>query len=353
MPFRHLTASSAIVPIPSERRSSGHASRTPAVSASVGLVRIGPMELRELRYFVAVAEMQSFSRASSRLGVAQPTLSRQIRGMETELRTPLFYRDGRGVRLTDAGRRLRDSIVPLIRQLDDVCEEIAETGGHPRGEVRIGVPPSVGGTIAAGLVQRFLAEAPDARIRLREGFSGTLLEWVEAGSIDVGILYDARRQPNMLVTPVLVEDLFVIGPAGENAPNDDTPTPLAALDGEKLMLPGKGNGLRRVVDAAIERAGIAIDVAAEVDSTAVLKQLVEKRLTRTILPFGAVHREVFEGRLVAARLVEPEVRAKLVMVTALNRPITRATRLLMDIVRQEFGRCVAEGALRGQTTDLD
>ncbi|HUH48585.1 MAG TPA: LysR family transcriptional regulator, partial [Mycoplana sp.] len=151
------------------------------------------MDLRKLRYFLVVAETNSISRASSKLGIAQPTLSRQMQLLEQELKCLLFYRDGRGVQLTVAGKKLCAVLKPMIGDLDQVCAEILEESGAPSGIVRFGIPPSIGSTIAAPLALRFQVECPDVRLQVVEGFSGNLLEWIEDGAIDLGILYDARR----------------------------------------------------------------------------------------------------------------------------------------------------------------
>jgi LysR family nitrogen assimilation transcriptional regulator len=307
------------------------------------------MELLELRYFVEVAEAGSFSRASVRLGIAQPALSRQVQKLERELNNDLFYRHGRGVTLTAAGGRLHDVVKPLLRQLIDIKEELVEEGGQPSGTVVFGVPPSIGSTLAAPLSRAFREACPGARLQVKEAFSSTLLEWVESGRLDLAVLYDARRSRNLTVTPLLLEDLFLI-----EAPNSASaePATLQDLGALTLVLPGPENGLRRVVDMAANRAGGSLTVAMELDSVAALRQLVEGGAGATILPFGAVHREVREGRLTARPIGLERMQAMLVTATPLRRPVTKATRVLMRLVQAEVKRCVASGVLRGRTSKL-
>ena len=112
------------------------------------------MELLELRYLAEVAEAGSFSRASVRIGITQPALSRQIQKLEQELRTQLFYRHGRGVTLTPAGLKLREIIGPVLDRLSELKREIIEQSAGTVGQVTFGVPPSIGATLVAPLVRR-------------------------------------------------------------------------------------------------------------------------------------------------------------------------------------------------------
>jgi LysR family nitrogen assimilation transcriptional regulator len=308
------------------------------------------MELLELRYFVTVADVGSFSRAAVKLGMTQPSLSRQIHKLEEELRTTLFYRHGRGVTLTDAGRKLADVVKPVMQQLADIKEEILEDGERPSGMVSFGVPPSIGNTLAAPLARRFREACPGAMLRVHEAFSSTLVEWIEGGRLDFAVLYDASRNRNLLATPLLLEDFFLITPAHKSM----TPSPVAMSDlaGLALALPGPENGFRRVIDTAARRAKVELSITMELDSVAALKQLVEAGIACTVLPFGAVHQEVSEGRLSAQPIKTAELRGMLVTATPLNRPVSKATRVLMRLVQAEIKRCVAAGMLKGSIKGL-
>ncbi|HEV2678414.1 MAG TPA: LysR substrate-binding domain-containing protein [Aliidongia sp.] len=308
------------------------------------------MELLELRYFVMVADAGSFSRAAVKLGMTQPALSRQVQKLEQELRTSLFYRHGRGVTLTEAGRTLADAVRPLLQRLVDVKEALLAQGDRPTGVVTFGVPPSIGNTLAAPLAQRFREACPEATLRVHEAFSSTLLEWIESGRLDLAVLYDARRDRNLVVSPLLLEDFFLIQPAGGSG--DPTALDMADIAALPLVLPGPENGFRRVIDAAARRAKIDLTIAMELDSIAALKQLVEAGAGSTILPFGAVHQEVLAGRLRARPIASAQMRAMLVTATPSHRPISRATHVLLRLVQAEVERCIETGVLKGRIHGL-
>jgi LysR family nitrogen assimilation transcriptional regulator len=307
------------------------------------------MELSELRYFIEIAAAGSLSRAASRLAISQPTLSRQLNKLETEMRTDLFYRHGRGVALTHAGKRLLDVAGIALQQLDSVKEELQSRTLDEVGEVTIGTPPSIAATVGADLATVFAATHPKAHLRMRESFSGVLLEWIETGRLDLAVLYDARRGANILATPLLLEDLFLIeapGSPGSGAVD------VAELAARPCLLPGPGNGLRRVVDAACWSERVQSRVQTEIDCVAALKQLVERGIGCTVLPFGAVHREVQEGRLCARPFRSPAMRAMLVIATPPSKPVTPLIRSVIGILQTEVRRLAAAGVLRGDTHDL-
>lgn len=307
------------------------------------------MDFLGLKYFVEIADVGSLSRAAVRLGVSQPALSRQVRNLEGELRTELFYRHGRGVALTDAGRRLHEVSAEVLQKLANAKEDLLVRRQAVAGAITLGLPPSVAATLGAPLAAHFARLYPDAQMRIRESFSGVLAEWVESGRLDLAVLYDARRGPTMLVTPLLLEDLFLIEhPAAAGT----GPALLAELKSIVLILPGPENGLRRVFDAACRKVRLQPRVVMEIDCVAALRQLVEEGQGRTVLPFGAVHREVRDGRLSARPFRHSSMRAMLVVATPAHQPVTRLAKLLLDLLRSEVRRLADAGALRGSTRGL-
>lgn len=303
------------------------------------------MDLEALKLFNAVAENGSFTRASIRLGMTQPAIGRRVQRLEEELATTLLYRHGRGVSLTDAGRRLQAVTRDIIAQLEATRLELAADAVHPRGMVTVGLPPSLGSSLSVKLARSFAGAFPLARLQIVEAFSGTLLERLESGTVDIGVLYAARRSPTMLVEPLLREDLYLVEKV------DIAPTAPAVGTDElgrgSFVLPTPSNGLRRVVDAAASQAGVMIDISFEIDSLAALKQVAESGPERCILPYGAIFREVAAGRLIARPFSAPGLKALLVSATPLHRPITRLARQTRDLLFGEVARAVSDGILVG------
>ncbi len=310
------------------------------------------VNLFQIRYFLATVNAGGLSRAAVRLGISQPALSRQIANLEASLGKSLFYRHGRGVMLTDAGKRFQEIAAGVVRQLDDVQAELTTGALDSMGSVTLGIPPSIAASMGADLALEFAREFPRARLHIREAFSAVLLEWTEAGRVDLAVLYDARSSRNLIATPLLLEDLFLIEPPARKQAHGADPVDLAELATRPCVLPGPENGLRRVVDAACAAEGVRPNITTEVDCVAALKQLVERGCGPTILPFGAVHREVQEGRLSVRSFRSEAMRALLVIATPANKPVSPLVRSTIQIVQREVRRLVPMDVLRGAVGGL-
>lgn len=310
------------------------------------------MDLQDLRYFVEIAATGSLSRAAGRLSISQPTLSRHLSKLEKDMRIDLFYRHGRGVLPTEAGRRLLEVATATLRQLDGIQEELRSRTLDEVGEVMVGIPPSIAATVGAVLAAGFADRYPRARLGIREGFSGILLEWLEAGRLDCAVLYDARRGSNVLSTPLLLEELFLVEGTQGAAAASPSAAEIGELAHRSCLLTGPSNGLRRVVDAACWSERIQPNVVMEIDCVAALKQLIEAGRGCTVLPFGAIHREVQQGRLSARPFRAPSMRAMLVIATPPHKPVTAMVRSTIGLLQTEVQRLATAGVLRGETRDL-
>lgn len=300
-------------------------------------------DFETLQLFLAVTEHGSFTRAAIKLNLTQPTISRRVQLLEDQLGSPLLYRHGRGVSLTEAGVRLRDVARSVMLQLDTVRAEISSEDQHLRGWVTLGLPPSLGTSLSVPLARRFQERFPHAKLRIVEAFSGTLLEFLEAGKVDLGVLYDARLSPTMLVSPLLQEDLFLI--ESVNLPDSEKPADVQELQIGPFVLTSSSNGLRRVVNAAAALANVQIDVAFEIDALTALKRIVEIGPERCVLPYAAVYREVQEGKLRARRFLDRGLSALLVSAMPLHRAVPRLTKELQELLVEQVDCCIADGMI--------
>jgi LysR family nitrogen assimilation transcriptional regulator len=303
------------------------------------------LELETLRLLLVVAEQESFTRAASKLGIRQSSLSRQIQRLEKELDTLLLYRNGRGVNLTAEGEKLQRVAKDIFAALDTVTEELQDGRSKFQGKVTLGLPPSLGATISAAVVRQFQESFPDARLTVLVAFSGTLLEWLEAGRIDAGVLYEVHRSRSLLVTPLLQEYLFLISAPRKGEPLQ--PVQVSELGIGPYVVSSPANGMRRIVDAAAARSKIKMNITAEIDSLDAIKEIVGAGPERCVLPFGAVHREVKAGSLTSRRFDDAHMQALLVLATPLHRPVTRLATAVLQLVEKEVSRCVENDILSG------
>ena len=303
------------------------------------------LEFESLTLFLAVARHGSFTRASIDLNIAQSTISRRVQQLEECLGTRLLYRHGRGVALTEAGDRLAGVARQIFEQLDVVREELAGDANFIQGGVTLGLPPSLGASISVSLAKRFGSKFPKAHLRVVEAFSGSLLEMLEAGKLDVAVLYDARLSATLLVAPLFREDLYLIegGRTGNGAAVD-----LATLGSGPFVLSHSSNGLRRVLDDAAAGAQVRMQISFELDSLTALKRAAEAGPERCVLPFGAVETEVREGKLSARPFAGDGLSALLVSATPLHRSVRRITQELNSLLVEQIGSSLAQGTLTGK-----
>lgn len=296
------------------------------------------MEIKQLKYFHAVARTGSFSQAAVTLSVVQPALSRQISRLEEEMGARLFYRNGRGVELTAAGRRLLDTTDEVLGALASVKSEIAGAQTAITGDVTIAMPPSVDGLIGAEVAMRVAAEFPGIRMHVMEGFSGHVAEWLMAGRIDLGVVHQAGTQPAMAAEVLIREPLHLIGqpdPARGLIESDDPRIPVAALNGLPFISHGANHGLRRLTDRILADAGVTVRTVVEIDAIGSIRKLVRQPGFYAILPIGYLDFEIRQGAVKAWRLTDPEVINVMMLAASPNRPFGAAVRKVREIMMQE------------------
>ncbi len=299
------------------------------------------MDLKQLSYFVQVADLGSFTRASMLLNVAQPALSRQVRQLEVELRQTLLNRNGRGVTLTDAGQRLLEHSRGILHQVERAREDLEEMRGAPVGHAALGVPPTVGRIVTGPLVSAFQQRFPKATLGIVEGLSTFLLERLVSGRVDVGLVYNPAPTPAIETQPLVVEPLYLIGPTEgtrnarrSGAPRMGRPVALRELPAYGLIVPARPNALRMYVESQLAAIGVRINVAWEVDGIAAILDLVARGLGYAVLSVNALRNEPFGARLLPRPIVKPRLAVTLAIATSSQRPLTPLGRRVVDLVRE-------------------
>lgn len=292
------------------------------------------MDLRQLRYFVFVADLHSIARASDHLGVAGPAISRSISALEEELQTPLFQRDGRGMQLTAAGAILHRGASQVFRDLELVRQEVMAEGKHLAGDVIIGATPSLIAMAGAPLVNRCQEQLPRVRPRLLEGYSAYLQNWVLTGAVDIALVNGLQPNSPRLVSECLaVERLFAIGPPGAFA-DQAAGLSLRTLLQDPLLLPSAQNPIRDLIGTAAAGLGLAVSTALEIDSVSLLKDIARQGSALAVLPFGAVKHEIETGFLAACPIIDPEIRIDLNLIYLADRPPTRVAVQVVEILTE-------------------
>jgi LysR family transcriptional regulator, nitrogen assimilation regulatory protein len=300
------------------------------------------MDIRQLRTFSCVAELGSLSKASDTLRVAQPALSRQIKLLEHELRAELFTRNGRGMVLTDAGRLLLARTAGIVRQIDQVRDEIQSSGGPPSGRVVLGLVPTVSCVISARLARRTVDTYPGISLCIVESYSGHLTEWLHRGEMDLALIYGPSSDLHLSVQSLGRDPIVAVGPRGSGL-SGKKQVEIGWLLKQRLVLPSHSHGLRALIEQAAAKKKLKLDVKLEADSFRVLTSLVEEGLGYTLLPPSSVRHEVAAGRLETAAIAKPSPMRELTLASPIDHPGSTAIALVTELLRDELIACREEG----------
>ncbi|WP_073384662.1 LysR substrate-binding domain-containing protein [Jatrophihabitans endophyticus] len=223
------------------------------------------MQLQQLAYFVAVADIRHFTRAADEMDVAQPTLSQQIRALERSLGAPLFARSPGNVELTAAGAELLPIARRMLAEADNARLALRELGELGRGKVRLGATPS----LCTGLVPKIIGDYhrshPGVAIVITEGGSRDLQRLLAEGALDLALLVDSRAQddPRLVTEPLFVEELVVISALDAPPPTRRARMQVAELRSKQLVMFREGYDLRETTLAACRAEGFEPTFAVE------------------------------------------------------------------------------------------
>lgn len=306
------------------------------------------MDIRELRYFVTVAELRSFTKAAIQLRIAQPALSRQVRKLEGELGVELLQRLGRGIELTDAGQQLLQKAYTVLDQIEDIKVSARAGGNRVSGLVTLGVPPAAGEMLVPPVLIQVSDTCPDIRVDVIEGFSGFLYERLLNHDLSVAILHNPAPHRDLEIVPLLVEDMYLIGPP-QTRRGLVPPAQLDDISGVPLILPNRPHSLRILVESRMTEHRLNINVIRQVDGLVVIRSMLRAALGYSILTYGSVHRDVQTGILGVRKLDQPPISWQLCMVRHRNNTRQDAIDAVWKIIQSEVNLLIDKGVWRGNT----
>lgn len=288
------------------------------------------MDLKQLAYFVRVAELGSFSRAAEMLDVAQPALSRQVRLLEVELHQNLLLRNGRGVTLTDAGKLLLEHSRGVLHQVERLREDLSRVRGALTGSVALGLPPTISKMLTVPVSREFRSRMPGATLSITEGLSSTMTQALLAGRLDIALLHNAPPTADISLIPLLEEELLLVQ-RREDAPSSPT-AKLAELAELDLIIPSRPNAIRMQVEMALTNLGIHPRIALEIDSVGAILDLVADGAGCAVLTRHAVLTAARPERYAMRLISEPKLTPKLYIATHAHRPATETQKAMVDML---------------------
>jgi LysR family transcriptional regulator, cyn operon transcriptional activator len=246
------------------------------------------MELRHLRYFLAVAETLHFTRAAETLHVSQPTLSLQIMELERMLGAPLFDRKGRSVRLTEAGVVFRRHAVRAMREVETGQAAVSDLLGLRRGTLRVGVTHSFSTALIPKAVARFRRAHPGVGVAIEKTSGRAIEQALVAGALDLGIAYAPPESDEVAAETLFEEEVVLILALDHPLARRDR-VGLAELDGLPLALISREFSTRRLIDERLREARVQPEIAVEMNDIDSLLEVVRLGTGVTVLSRRAVN----------------------------------------------------------------
>lgn len=294
------------------------------------------MDLKQLEYFVRVAEMGSFTRAAIALDVAQPALSRQVRLLEVELRQNLLTRNGRGAVPTEAGKLLLAHGRGILHQVERAKEELGRVRGSLAGRVAVGLPTSLARVLTVPLTRAFRQQMPDATISISEGLSVAMQESLVNGRLDIAVLYNVQSSPDIDIAPLLDEDLLLVQLRPPGLQEDPGPGSISLKDVAQLplVIPSRPNAIRMQVESEMANIGCRPKIALEIDGVSAILDLVADGAGCAVLSRNAVANSIRPSSFTVRAIHEPVLRTKVSLATSSLRPSTLTQQATLSLIRQ-------------------
>jgi DNA-binding transcriptional LysR family regulator len=291
------------------------------------------MELRHLKAFVEVARQGSYVRAANSLGIAQSALSRQVAALEREVGGRLLHRNGRGVTLTEIGERLLPQGRALIADATAFEQAARSPAGRPTGEVTMGVVPVASRTLLAELTAQLRDDYPGIRLRVLEGYSGQVEEWLTSQRVDIAIYNRYRRGRIANAEAIMRADTHLVVRSSHPL-SRAREVPLRALAEIPLALPVRPNSLTNLLTGLAAAQHFELDIRLEGSSTSLIGEAMRASDLATISPAHVFAREIAAGEFSAVRIVRPTIEQTTWMSFGTNRALSSAAEIVARLIRK-------------------
>ncbi len=285
--------------------------------------------LRQLRVFIEVSRLRSFSRAGDEIGLTQSAVSRCVRELEGEIGIKLIDRTTREVQLTDVGTNLVGTVSRLLADLDEALREVRDLGQQRRGRVIVAASP----TIACRLMPRVIASCsrqfPLISLSLRDDVQSDVLRKVKSGEVDFGVVIGPFSADDLHGEPVTT-DSFCLVARRDHRLAQERAVPWDALAGERLVMLDYASGSRPIIDAVMQQHGVEADVVQELGHSATVFGLVEAGVGVSVLPWLALPLPA-DSSLVALPL-EPRAERTVELVRRRDRSLSPAAESVWSLI---------------------
>jgi DNA-binding transcriptional LysR family regulator len=237
---------------------------------------------------------------------------------------------------------LLDRTTGLVRQIEQVRDDLQSASGKPSGRVILGLVPTVSAVFSGRFARRVITDFPDVSLRIVESYGGHLVEWLHRGEMDLAIIYGPAVDLHLQVQSIGREDIAAVGPPGSGL-NKKKHVDLKWLVKQDLIVPSISHGLRALLEKAVAREKLTLNPMIEADSYRAQISLIEEGLGYTLLPPSAIRAELAAQRLEMAALVSPSISRELILASPTDHPASIATTTISALILSEIEQLSKEG----------
>ena len=304
------------------------------------------MQYRHLYYFLRIVEAGSFSQAARTIHVAQPALSQQIAELEASLGVPLLQRSARGVKPTAAGEKLYEEASSILRKYENLPGLVRSSAGDVEGRVSLGMPASLSTTLVGPFIETCRAAHPKVTLKFIDGDSEFLREEVEKSRLDMALAYEDEFFPVVLRQPLFRQNHYLI--SSKRSARVAATISLKEVAKIPLVLPGRLNARREVIDRTFAESGLSVNLAAEAVTVSSELSAVRSGAGSTILNLGDMSGFSLDD-FAEPVLIEPTFYLTCCLIWSNQVPLTLAAegvkRQLIDFLKDHIQRSNRPGAL--------
>jgi LysR family nitrogen assimilation transcriptional regulator len=311
------------------------------------LLALMNVTLRQLRYFVEIANSRSFSKAAGHLAIAQPALSQNIASLEADLGNTLFKRHARGVTLSEAGQVLLEEAVQLLARADSLKERLEGRDVRPWGAVRLSIAGALAPVLAGPLLRQVTQDFPAIELSIQDGMSFEVRAHVESGSAHMAVMPSPAELQGVETMP-LIEERFMLFSASTAFPELPAEMSFAQVATLQLAAPDRARDLRKIIERAAGAKGLRLDVRYELNSPELLVSVVREGLAHAVMPPSACRDAVASQAIVGRRIVAPTLTRWQAIVWPSDRPLGLAAIAVRDTLVQVVHGLVKAGQLQGR-----
>jgi len=291
------------------------------------------MLLEHLRFFNAVAEHGSFTRAAEKLLLTQPAVSWQVHNLEEELGQKLFERQGKKVQLTEAGEILFSQSRKIFQQLREVEGILNDLKSLETGRLSLGTVDVISIYVLPMIFHEFHQSYPGVEISIEVDNSFTICAAVAEGDLDLGFVTLPVENKNLISMPIYTDIMWVIANSRHPLAGRESVT-LEDLCRTNLIVYKRGSVTRRIIEEVFESYGLELAPAMEIDRPEAMKKLVEVGLGVSIIPEMSIKRELEEGTLVILQMGDVQFERRLGLVYRKGQFFSPSVSAFLEILRK-------------------